>query len=115
MDAWVDDPSAAAPDPPPPPQLLTVTPPAVGAAPKRRRFIFTATQLSACLVGGGGASTAQCLVRASAKKRKISTLVPAGDQVRFQLAMATILKAAMLDGLKKRSKQKKKGNRKADA
>lgn len=62
----------------------------------------------------GANGEAQCLVRASAKKRKISTLVPAGDQVRFQLAMATILKAHMLDGLKKRTKRGKKTNRKAE-
>ena len=75
--------------------------------------VGTKKRTRSCAAAGGAP---QCLVRASAKKRKISTLVPASDQVRFQLAMATILKAHMLDGLKKRTKRGgKKGHRKADA
>ena len=73
--------------------------------------VGTKKRTRSCATSEGAA---QCLVRASAKKRKISTLVPAGDQVRFQLAMATILKAHMLSGLKKKKKQRKKQNRQAD-
>lgn len=55
-----------------------------------------------------------CIVRAVLKKRKISTVIQAKDQVKFQMMFSNILKVK-LEGLKKRagkreSKKKKKSS-----
>lgn len=54
----------------------------------------------------------KCLVRATnGKDVKISTVIRSKDVVRFQLAFATLTKTNM-DGLKKRERKGRRGNRK---
>jgi len=56
----------------------------------------------------------QCLVRATDGKKKLSTLISEKEQVKFQTAYMTVLKASM-DALKKRTRAKrtKKGAKRA--
>eukprot|EP00295_Goniomonas_pacifica_P012507 CAMPEP_0175877024 /NCGR_PEP_ID=MMETSP0107_2-20121207/40375_1 /TAXON_ID=195067 ORGANISM="Goniomonas pacifica, Strain CCMP1869" /NCGR_SAMPLE_ID=MMETSP0107_2 /ASSEMBLY_ACC=CAM_ASM_000203 /LENGTH=80 /DNA_ID=CAMNT_0017196297 /DNA_START=23 /DNA_END=265 /DNA_ORIENTATION=+ len=51
-----------------------------------------------------------CLVRAKCGKTRLSTHVPAKDQVRFQMHYSTILKGHM-DALKKKEKKEKSRKR----
>ncbi|KAJ3693607.1 hypothetical protein LUZ60_009087 [Juncus effusus] len=49
----------------------------------------------------------KCLIRATDGKKRISTLISAKDQLKFQSSYATVLKAHM-DALKKKAKKEKK-------